>query len=103
MTKEIIEFELNIGWKKCLRVCAVQNHVLHKDKQCIPSSKVERIGLRMIRESLDQRKSYPMNSCERTKEEVMEKWEVHFVQKCGKLTPSKLSAAKAWLGDWDCI
>jgi hypothetical protein len=40
---------------------------LHKDKQCIPDSKVERLGSKMIRESLDQRKAYPMNSYERTK------------------------------------
>jgi hypothetical protein len=66
MTKEIIEFELNNGWKKCLRVCFVENHVLHKDKQCIPSSKVERLGSRMIGESLNQGKAYPMNSCGRT-------------------------------------
>jgi hypothetical protein len=66
MTKENIEFELNNGWQKCLIVHVVQNHVLHKDKQCIPSLKVERLGKRMIGESLDQRKVYPMNSCERT-------------------------------------
>jgi hypothetical protein len=32
MTKENIEFELNNGWQKRLIVCAIQNHVLHKDK-----------------------------------------------------------------------
>jgi hypothetical protein len=66
MTKEIIEFKLNNGWQKRLIVCAVQNHVLHKDKQCILGSKVERLGKRMIGESLDQRKACPMNSCGRT-------------------------------------
>jgi hypothetical protein len=67
MTKENIEFELNNGWHKHLIVCAIQNHVLHKDKQCIPSSNVESLGKRMIGESLDQGKAYPINSCERTK------------------------------------
>jgi hypothetical protein len=47
-------------------VCAIQNHVLHKEKQCIPSSNVERLGKRMIRESLNRGRAYPMNSCERT-------------------------------------
>jgi hypothetical protein len=64
--RETIEFELNNGWQKHLRVYTVQNHVLHKHKQCIPCSKVERLGSRMIRESLAQRKAYPMNSCGRT-------------------------------------
>jgi hypothetical protein len=41
--------------------------VLHKDKQCIPSLNIKRLGERMIGESFDQGKSYPMNSCERTK------------------------------------
>jgi hypothetical protein len=67
MTEENIEFELNNGWQKHLIVCAIQNHILHKDKQCIPSSNVERLGKRMIGELLDQGKAYPMNSCERTK------------------------------------
>jgi hypothetical protein len=67
MTKENIEFGLNNGWQKRLIVCAIQNHVLHKDKQCISSTNVERLGKRMIGESLDQEKAYPMNSCERTK------------------------------------
>jgi hypothetical protein len=40
---------------------------LHKDKKYIPSSNDEGLGKRMIEESLDQRKAYPMNSCERTK------------------------------------
>jgi hypothetical protein len=66
MTKEIIEFELNNGWKKRIRVCVIENRVLHKDKQCIPGSKVERLGSRMIRESLNQEKTYPMNSYEGT-------------------------------------
>jgi hypothetical protein len=38
-----------------------KNHVLHKDKQCILGSKVERLGSRMIRESLNQRKAYPID------------------------------------------
>jgi hypothetical protein len=62
MTKKNIEFGLNNGWQKRLIVCAIQNHVLHKDKQCIPSSDVERLGKRMIEESLDQWKAYPMSS-----------------------------------------
>jgi hypothetical protein len=32
--------------------------MLHKNKQCIPSSNVERLGKRMIEESLDQGKAY---------------------------------------------
>jgi hypothetical protein len=40
---------------------------LHQNKQCIPGSKVERLGSKMIRESFDQGKAYPMNSYERTK------------------------------------
>jgi hypothetical protein len=56
MTKENIEFELSNGCHKRLIVCTVQNHVLHKDRQCIPSSKVERLGKRMIGESSNQGK-----------------------------------------------
>jgi hypothetical protein len=36
---------------------------LHKYKQYIPGSKVERLGKRIIGESLDQRKACPINSC----------------------------------------
>jgi hypothetical protein len=38
-----------------------------KTKQCIPCSKVERLGSGMIRESLNQGKAYPINSCERNR------------------------------------
>jgi hypothetical protein len=37
-----------------------------KTNNASQGSKVERLGSRMIRESLNQRKSYPMNSCGRT-------------------------------------
>jgi hypothetical protein len=52
--------------RSALEFVLFKNHVLHKDKQCISGSKVERLGSRMIRESLNQRKAYPMNSYERT-------------------------------------
>jgi hypothetical protein len=51
---ENIESRLNNGWQMCLIVFVIQNHVVHKAKQCIPSSNVERLGKEMIRESLNQ-------------------------------------------------
>jgi hypothetical protein len=51
----------------------------------------------MIEESLDQGKDYPMNS--------WKKWignsrkvSIHFVQKFGKLTPSKTKCNKSMIG-----
>jgi hypothetical protein len=100
MTKKNIEFELNNGWQKHLIVCAIQNHVLHKDKQCIPSSNVEKLGKGI--ESLDQGKAYPMSSW---KNWVGNFWKSERTLGSGiwELTPSRLSATKAWLGHWDCI
>jgi hypothetical protein len=35
---------------------------LHKDEKFIPSSNVKKLGKRIIEESLDQGKAYPINS-----------------------------------------
>jgi hypothetical protein len=40
---ENIELRLSNGWQMRLIFCVIQNHVVHKDKQCIPSSNVERL------------------------------------------------------------
>jgi hypothetical protein len=45
---EIIELRLNNGWQMRLIVCVIQNHVVHKDKQSIPSSNVERLGKKWL-------------------------------------------------------
>jgi hypothetical protein len=43
-----IELRLNNGWKMHLIVCVIQNHVVHKDKKCIPSSNVERLSKKWL-------------------------------------------------------
>jgi hypothetical protein len=98
MTKENIEFELNNGWHKRLIVSAVQNNVLHKDKQCIWSSKIERLGKRMIGESLDQEKPI-LWILVKELIGISRKVSIILGQKFGKLTPSKTKVQ--WKRDWD--